>query len=262
MPSLQSAVALPQVGHNRTKSSVALALTFVAGFVDVTGALQLYQLFTAHMTGNTVKLGQHLIQHNWSAAILASCVLAAFVLGSILGRVAIEVGSRASVKSIASFTLALEFILLLAVAGHSRPAGANSIAVWWLLAMLAAAMGLQTATLTRIGALTIHTTFVTGMLNKFAQLFSHWLFRSYDVAHASPEGLPELVLQRRAAARKARFIFSIWILYVIGAVCGTVLSKLWALHALVIPCFALLGAIVADRIRPLSVEEEKDQSER
>jgi hypothetical protein len=29
-------------------------------------------------------------------------------------------------------------------------------------------MGTQTATLTRIGPLTIHTTFVTGMLNKFA----------------------------------------------------------------------------------------------
>ena len=45
-------------------------------------------------------------------------------------------------------------------------------------------MGLQTATLTRIGPLTIHTTFVTGMLNKFAQLLAHGMYHAYDLLRA------------------------------------------------------------------------------
>ena len=49
-----------------------------------------------------------------------------------------------------------------------------------LVALLAFAMGVQAATLTHIGPLTIYTTFVTGTLAKFSEAFTRSLFWSYD----------------------------------------------------------------------------------
>jgi hypothetical protein len=44
--------------QRRTKAVVALVLTFAAGYVDIVGLLTIYNLFTAHMTGTTVHLGE------------------------------------------------------------------------------------------------------------------------------------------------------------------------------------------------------------
>jgi len=53
------------------KSAIALFLTFAAGYVDIVGLLTVYRMFTAHMTGTTVHLGEQIIQRNWKAAMIA-----------------------------------------------------------------------------------------------------------------------------------------------------------------------------------------------
>ena len=246
-----------------------MLLSFVAGYVDIVGALTVYNIFTAHMTGTTVHLGQQLIQHNWKAAILGCTVLAAFVFGSIVGRIIIEVGSRFAIEHIGSFTLTLELVLIASVIpfGHNVLSAGPSHAVplvllCLLLATLAIAMGLQTATLTRVGALTVHTTFVTGMLNKLAQLISHYIFHSFDLWRSSAAlRTTELLRQRHETLREARFIFSIWLLYLTGASCGTWLGLRLRLDALYLPCCVLLLAVGAELAQPLTLEEKQDESE-
>jgi len=245
-------------------------LSFVAGYVDIVGALTVYDIFTAHMTGTTAHLGQQLIQHNWTAATIGCTVLLAFVFGSIVGRVIIEIGSRFAIQHIGSVTLALELILLAGMASLRTGPPLNLpsqtvplVAVCILLATLAIAMGLQTATLTRVGALTVHTTFVTGMLNKLAQLISHYIFHTFDLRHgAAGTHTLELLDQRSRISREAGFIFSIWLLYLAGAAGGAWLGPRWALKSLYLPCFILLLAVAAELVQPLSLEEEQDQPER
>ena len=130
------------------------------------------------------------------------------------------------------------------------------------LTFLAIAMGIQTATITRIGALTVHTTFVTGMINKFSQLASQALFDSYDIAIGKKTLATELRLHCRDKVRKASFISSIWCAYVAGAVAGTGLQSTWEMRSLFVPVALLCIAIIADQVHPLAVEEEKDQFER
>jgi uncharacterized membrane protein YoaK (UPF0700 family) len=249
------------------KAWVALLLTLAAGYVDIVGFLGVYHTFTAQMTGTTVHLGSWLAEHNWGGATVAGTVIAAFVLGSIAGRILIEMGSRRGVRSIATVTLALETLLLAAFiplasratdAGLARPASAAA-----LLAMLAAAMGLQTATLTRVGPLTVHTTFVTGMLNKLAQLVAHLILHTYDLLRAklSDEKLIHQQNQRQAL-HNALFIFGIWCCYLAGAVAGRFMESRWKVQALYVPILLLLIGIAVDRWRPLSLEEGQDQPEK
>ncbi len=242
--------------QNRTKAAVALMLTFVAGYVDVVGFLALYQVFTANMTGNTVHFAANLLHSKFADAFLAGLVILTFVTGSIVGRAIIEAGARSGIRRTASAAFLIE-ALLVALAGLSpfrmRVPG---VEIGCLVA-LAFAMGLQTAALTRIGPLTIHTTFVTGMLNKLAQLLSHYLFLTYDRIRGSASATDA----QRQAAQEALFIFSIWLSYFIGALAGTRTEATLGLRALFIPAVLLGGAVAADQISPLSLHEEREQLE-
>ena len=264
MASYQATIRDPR--HIRPKAAVALLLTFAAGFVDIVGLLTIYRLFTAHMTGTTVHLAEELIRMNWPAAVIAACIVASFLVGSVIGRIIIEAGSRSAFRRVASFTLFGEWILLLAVAWRGSDAlkhgllpGGTLTVVCPLVAMLAFAMGLQTATLTRIGPLTIHTTFVTGMLNKLAQLASRWIFLTHYLYFHSTSSDLKWRTQRSLIAREAWFVFAIWVLYFAGAMCGTWFAVHWQLRSLFLPCLILLGVVVVDQAHPLSLEEEHEQ---
>ncbi len=113
-------------------------------------------------------------------------------------------------KRIASFTLAAEALLLLLFA-RATPAmhlgqlvDLHSPAYFTLVALLAFAMGVQTATLTHVGALTIYTTFVTGTLTKLTESFTRVLFWGYDQLRAAEALYLTLSDLRRDSAMFAR----------------------------------------------------------
>lgn len=250
----------------KSKALTALLLTFVSGMVDIIGYFGIYKLFTAHMTGTTVHLASSLVYGDKSAGIAAGVIVAAFFLGSIVGRIVVELGSRARFRTVASATLTLEIVLIVAVAmgtplNLARPVLGDFLP-YWRLAFLSAAMGLQTATLTRVGALTVHTTFVTGMINKLAQLVSHVLFRSYDLFRLFGSERKEIRATRNQDARRALFLFAIWCLYLGGAASGALLYRSWNLSALYFASGLLVVPVFTDQVWPLSLEEEKEQSER
>lgn len=206
------------------------------------------------MTGLTVHLGQDLTIANGRDAFVLALTLGAFVFGSVVGRTIVEAGLREKVRSAAAAALTLEFLLLVAV-------GLGGVKSQWhvpMILLLAAAMGMQTATLTRVGPLTVHTTFVTGMLNKLAQLLSNGLFLGYD----EMRGRHEHSQLRAKVHRQALFIFSIWVLYLSGAVVGTVTQLLWGVRSLFVPAGVVLVVTIFDQINPMAIQEEKDQGER
>lgn len=235
----------------KVKAGVALALAFAAGCVDIIGFIRFGHAFTAHLTGETVHLGQGVIEAKWEEVSKAGVIIAIFVTGSIVGRTIIEVGSRAKVRSAAMMCLLLEGALIAVVIPCSRDQMLS-------LGLLAAAMGVQTATLTRLGPLTVHTTFVTGMLNKFAQLISHVCFLTYDVVRGSDTA----AASRAKVFSQSRFIFAIWLLYLLGAAVGTLTTSRWGVYALMLPVMLTSVLACVDLISPLAVEEERDASER
>jgi uncharacterized membrane protein YoaK (UPF0700 family) len=246
------------------KIVVALLLTFASGLVDIVGYLGVFQFFTAHVTGTTVHLGETLVERNSQEIFSAGAIVGAFVVGSIWGRVIIEAGSRLKVRKIATITLAIEAGLLLGltISALRSTAVQSSIAAqpYWALAILAAAMGMQTATLTNIGPLTVHTTFVTGMINKLAQLLSHIAFHAYDARRKTLDAAA--LRQWREKRKQAAFLFTIWMFYVGGAAFGTWSFTLLGLRDLFVAVGLLVIAIITDRFAPLSLKEESEHSER
>lgn len=250
------------LAKHKPKIVVALILTFASGLVDIVGYTGIFHLFTAHVTGTTVHFGQSLALRHRSDVIAAFSIIVAFFVGSVIGRAIIESGARRRFRNIASVTLAIEALMMVfVVAGHARTVASGAAHTYLYLAVLAGAMGMQTATLTGVGPLTVHTTFVTGMVNKLAQLVSRIMFRGYDFARGRQD-TPEKRHAQSAESKQAIFIFFIWVFYVLGAAGGTASYMRWGFAALFVAIAAMVIGIATDLVTPLSVEEEREQSER
>ena len=248
------------------KIAVALSLTAVGGYVDAIGYIALFEVFTANMSGNSVHIGMFLGQWNWLQLRRPACAVLSYVVGMLLTRITVGIAGRKGIRRIASFTLAVEALLLLLFA-RATPAmhvgqivDLESPQCFTLVALLAFAMGVQTATLTHIGPLTVYTTFVTGTLTKMTESFTRVLFWAYDQLQQT--GIPDIVrlAPKHADVQEGTMLAATLICYVLGAAIGTVMKLKWELRALYLPVALLIVFIVVDLCRPIDVEEEKHQT--
>ena len=169
--------------HRAAKLPWRCASPSVGGFVDAVGYIALFEVFTANMSGNSVHMGMYLGQRDWLKLLRPLCAIVSYVVGMLVdahyvGDCRTQEGSAVSRRSpwrwrrfCCSFR-----------ARHAgdasrpdrRPAVARLLSRWWPCWPFA--MGVQTATLTHIGALTVYTTFVTGTLTKLTESFTRVLF--------------------------------------------------------------------------------------
>jgi uncharacterized membrane protein YoaK (UPF0700 family) len=138
---------------------LALALAAVAGFVDVVGYLTLNHLFSAHMTGNTSKLGVALGHGSLGDALPMALALVLFAVGIAVGTVLVDARRPAA-------ALTLQAVL---IAAFMAIVGSGRHPYYVLEACSTAALGLQTAALTHIGGTTIRTSYVSGVLTNLTQ---------------------------------------------------------------------------------------------
>ena len=158
---------------------IAIALTFGSGANDVTGFTRLGGVFTSVMTGNIVLWGLSVAERSMSLASHTAVSIAGYIAGVALGAwvaggfQAVSRGKAASKEDRASvlpghvnWTLFGELILLAGLTvgweiTGARPAG---WAQFCLLAVLAAAMGMQSSAVNDMGLTSVSTTFLTGTL--------------------------------------------------------------------------------------------------
>lgn len=82
---------------------VANVMGFVSGFVDATGYIVLYDMFTANMSGNSIKTGIDLGRHVFSEDLFHRAFpIPIFMIGTTLGSILIEIAARAGYKRIFS----------------------------------------------------------------------------------------------------------------------------------------------------------------
>jgi uncharacterized membrane protein YoaK (UPF0700 family) len=199
------------LADDRNRVIAALLLNWVAGYVDLIGWVVFLGLYTANMTGNVVAIGRAATQGGAiEAARRATPVLAFF--GGLFCAALWHARRRLS-----RLPLALEAMLLLGLAFASTPLPI------WVAAVPAFAMGLQNATLTRAGRLSVRTTHVTGTISRLA------------------ESVAQLVRTHRRRTRlRVAFLSGLLAAYLAGAICGTVALAAFGLRALLAPAVALI----------------------
>jgi uncharacterized membrane protein YoaK (UPF0700 family) len=247
----------------RVALSVALALTWIAGLVDAIGFLSFARIYTANMSGNSVSLGIALAEQNWPTALLRFWPVLLYVWGLLLGRVLLEVGARLRISRIATLVFLLESILLgiSAWLGDLPQTPPRQVETYTAIALLAFAMGMQNAALTRFSTLTLHSGFVTGTLLKANSELVKALTWIWENARNVGGLVPALrAAIRQDSARLSLFLWITWSSYVVGAAIGTFGVHAVKTRSLIIPIAALILLMLVDLRQPLAVQDESQQN--
>jgi uncharacterized membrane protein YoaK (UPF0700 family) len=250
------------------KASVAILLTWVAGFVDIIGYFYLYGVYTAHMSGNTVAMARHLSQSQLIGVARNGWPIATFVIGLIIGAIVFEAEKRGTLRLPCPGTLLLESLAI----GASIAVGVEfsvsdvvphqpALKFYLMVALLAASMGVQNVTIRKIGGVNIYTTFVTGSLVKFGEAVSSYLFWLHDYTRGRFRQRIGSALRasfRQRSMQHLTFTAGLWISYLAGGVCGAYADHLLKLLCLIFPLIVLVGLTLYGTVWPfvLLAEEE------
>ena len=156
-------MAIPSPLGRRQTVAALLTLTFVTGLVDAVSYLRLGHVFVANMTGNVVFLGFSADPRSGLSAAASVIAIAGFVLGAFAGgRAAHHLAAR-HLRAWLAGAFAAEALIIGAVAalagvGLLPYAGDGRFAT---IAILAAALGVQNATVRHLGAPDLTTTVLT-----------------------------------------------------------------------------------------------------
>jgi uncharacterized membrane protein YoaK (UPF0700 family) len=180
-------------------------LAGVAGFVDAAAYLMLHGVFVAHITGDTDRFGQALGR----AALAAAAPIGLAVL-EWTATIALVTAARVRVAT----ALAAETALVVALMAWT---GAGFYA---REALAVCAMGVQTAAVVKWNDNTIRTTYLSGMLTRFAQS----------------------VARRRWTFLTLLYLL-LWLGFLAGAVAGGWATLQWQRWALALPVGGLVVAI-------------------
>src|SRR6516225_2301936 len=156
--------------HVSIRDSLVVVLTLTTGAVDVTSFLALGSIFSSVVTGDLVLLGAAAGTGRPELAVHSGVALAGYVAGVLAGAPLARRRHQATGTwpPSVTVTLAVELVILLAFSigwelAGTHPAGAGQLA---LVAVLAAAMGLQAAGVRRLGQMssTYLTSTLTGLV--------------------------------------------------------------------------------------------------
>jgi uncharacterized membrane protein YoaK (UPF0700 family) len=212
-----------------TRPGSVLWLAGVGGCVDGIGFIALGSLFVSHMSGNSAALGAYFGKGDWQLGLPHLFAIPVFVLGLILGY---YFTARWNSMKPVVFILLGEAILLTAflclLALNGNPAlGSPTFYAMATLPLLA--MGLQNATLKKVGSMTFHTTYVTGVLDTLGESSARALLKheSMPPAMASPTWV-------------AKMAASTWAAYIVGALYGSATLLYAGAFALALPVASLV----------------------
>ena len=202
----------------------ASLMGLTAGYVTSNTKVR-FNTFGGMMTGNTVKLGIAMQQGDWAWAGVYFMCIVLFALGTIFALLMLQkLGRYAQRTSVLLLCSCFVLVDGLALAVDSTPWEYNLYAS--LASSLASfALGAQNLVSQKSGVVKANTTFMTGNIQKMAEFIWNVFTKVGGV--------------KPAEIRASLILFSTWLCYVGGGVCGAALASLTSFHWSLSPVAAL-----------------------
>jgi uncharacterized membrane protein YoaK (UPF0700 family) len=191
-----------------TDFGISIGLAFIGGYADASSFL-LARALTGHLTGNCVLAAVSAAGQDWHLTldrVLAVIVFLGGILGSIILNRFTFARLRLSSLAIAMLIEVLLFLSAFLFVGNR----ANEL----FIVCMCLALGIQNGALHRTNGISVHSTFMTGMVTTLMQ-------KSFD--HPSSKGSPKEDSAKQSARLAIQVLASMWISFTFGAVTGAVL---------------------------------------
>ena len=146
---------------NQTAMWLSLGLTFVGGYGDA-ASFVLARTFTGHVTGNFVLAAIAVAAHEWRAALGHLSAIVTFLIGIFLSVLIVRPLKRWLSWPLLPTIMGMEVILIVAASLALSFDAAHGVQIFVISVSLA--LGLQNGAFRRAGGITVHTTYLTGMI--------------------------------------------------------------------------------------------------
>ena len=190
---------------SQTDTWLSFGLAFVGGYGDA-ASFVLAKTFTGHVTGNLVLGAIAVAAHDWRALLGHLSAIVTFFLGVFLSALIVR-----PLKSWASWPLlpivmGIEVMLMAAASLVLASGVTHGIEIFVIFVSLA--LGLQNGAFRQAGGISVHTTYLTGMITSLI---------STEVEKYTSEAAPA---PGKATDPKITLLCGIWIAFVVGAGTG------------------------------------------
>lgn len=248
------------------RTLIAWSMAWAAGYIDVVCWMVLYHVYVSHMTGNTASFAHDLGGGRWREAVHHGWPILPFICGLLYSAAITKAARRRGFHSSFSIALTTELIVLMAFvflgSRHIQNGAITAPAGWLtyvLLSLPAAAMGMQTVTVTNINGLRVYTTYLTGSLAKLSEGIVDYGFWFHDrVRHHGSHRLKRVLLvsHRQKPLQHAALTAGLWSAFFAGALCGAITDRRFALYSLLAPMGVLVAAVIVDIAVPVAAADE------
>jgi uncharacterized membrane protein YoaK (UPF0700 family) len=190
---------------SQTDAWLSYGLAFVGGYADA-ASFVLAKTFTGHVTGNLVLAAIAIAAHEWRAALGHVSAIVTFLIGIFMSVLIVRPLKAWSSWPLLPTIMGMEVILIVLASLASASGMAYGIEIFVIFVSLT--LGLQNGAFRRAGGISVHTTYLTGMITS--------LISTEGEKYAS-EVVPQPI---RTHDPKESLLFGIWIAFVLGAGTG------------------------------------------
>jgi uncharacterized membrane protein YoaK (UPF0700 family) len=194
---------------HHTDAWLSLGLAFVGGYGDA-ASFVLANTFTGHVTGNLVLAAIAVAAHDWRVTLGPLSAIVTFLIGIFLSVLIVRPLKAWSSWPLLPTIMGIEVILIVAASIALSSGLAHGVGIFVIF--LSLALGLQNGAFRRVGGISVHTTYLTGMITSLI---------STEAEQYASEEVPHDV---RAHDPKIELLCGIWIAFVLGAGTGAAMS--------------------------------------
>ena len=190
---------------NQADAWLSFGLAFVGGYGDA-ASFVLAKTFTGHVTGNLVLAAIAIAAHQWRATLWHLLAIFTFLIGILVSVLIMRPRKAWSSWPLLPTVMGMEVILIVAASLALSSHVAHGIEIFVIFVSLA--LGLQNGAFRRAGGISVHTTYLTGMITSLI---------SADGDQYATEVLSPAVT---APDPRIELLSGIWIAFVVGAGMG------------------------------------------
>jgi uncharacterized membrane protein YoaK (UPF0700 family) len=190
---------------SQTDAWLSLGLAFVGGYGDA-ASFVLAKTFTGHVTGNLVLAAIAVAAHEWRAALGHLSAIFAFLIGIFASVLIVRPLKAWPSWPLLPAIMGIEVILIVAASFALASGMAHGLEIFVFFVSLA--LGLQNGAFRRAGGISVHTTYLTGMITSLI---------STEAEQYASEVIPPVV---RTQNQRIGLLCGIWIAFVFGAGTG------------------------------------------
>ena len=185
---------------------ISIGLAFVGGYADAASFL-LARTFTGHLTGNCVLAAVSVADKDWNLALDRLLAVVVFLGGILFSLNLNRLAPSLLRQSALAITMFIEVLLFLSASLMLS----NTANQEWFIVCMCLALGLQNGALDKTNGVSVHSTYMTGMVTTLMR-------KSFGNLCSKPS--PHEESPRDSARLTIQVLALMWVSFILGAAIG------------------------------------------